>query len=79
MRAMTDHAHIGLTASWYLNADGCESQSNLSHTYYTNDSDDAVHKFNYDGVKFDSQTHGPDHNISRDGRGAERHGQGGHD
>lgn len=66
MRAMTDHAHrLGLTASWYLNADGCESQSNLSHTYYTNDSDDAVHKFNYDGVKFDSQMHGPDHNISR--------------
>ena len=49
MRTMTDRAHsLGLTASWYLNADGCESQSNLSHTYYAHDSNDAVHKFNCD-------------------------------
>lgn len=55
LRAMTDHAHtLGLTASWYLNCDGCGAVRGAP-THYTPDSDDAVTKFNFDGVKFDSQ------------------------
>jgi hypothetical protein len=64
LRAMTDHAHrLGLTASWYLNCDGCGAVRGAP-THYTPDSDDAVTKFNFDGVKFDSQSGGPDHSIA---------------
>lgn len=62
---MTDTAHsLNLTASWYLNADGCTvNESTVGPTYAT-DSADAV-AYGFDGVNFDTQRGGPSHNITR--------------
>ncbi len=62
---MTDTAHmLGLTASWYLNADPCPGakEKAVGPTYDTDAAD--VFKYGFDGVKFDSQAGGPSHNIT---------------
>ncbi len=64
LKKMTTKAHsLNLTASWYLNQDGCTGAKEPFVTY-TEDSSDAV-KFGFDGVKFDSEVGGPMHNITR--------------
>lgn len=60
---MNDMAHaLKLTTSWYLNADPCNG-TREKHVTYQPDSQDAV-KYGFDGVKFDSEIHGADHNIT---------------
>ena len=64
LKKMTTKAHaLNLTASWYLNQDGCTGAREPFVTYVP-DSDDAV-KYGFDGVKFDSERGGPMHNITR--------------
>lgn len=63
-REMTGVAHrLNLTASWYLNADGCTVNESLVGPTYDTDSADVI-KYGFDGVKFDSQRGGPSHNIT---------------
>lgn len=63
-RQMNHEIHtVNITSSWYLNCDGCESFCHLSNHYYTPDANDAA-RFDFDGVKFDSQAGGPDSNIT---------------
>eukprot|EP00041_Stephanoeca_diplocostata_P026334 m.708418 g.708418 ORF g.708418 m.708418 type:complete len:1023 (-) comp22938_c1_seq8:248-3316(-) len=62
--AMNHAIHqFNVTSSWYLNCDGCESKCHLSEQFYTPDANDAV-RFDFDGVKFDTQVGGPDGNIT---------------
>ena len=62
---MTDTAHaLNLTASWYLNADGCTVNESMVGPTYATDSADAV-ACGFDGVKFDTQRGGPSPNITR--------------
>jgi hypothetical protein len=64
LAAMNTKAHsLNLTSSWYLNQDGCKGEKEPFVTY-TEDSQDAV-KYGFDGVKFDSEVHGPMHNITQ--------------
>lgn len=64
LAAMTAYAHaLGLTAGWYLNCDGCEGETKLTSTHYVSDSEQAA-AFGFDGVKFDDQAGGPNHNIT---------------
>lgn len=68
---MTGHAHsLGLTASWYLNCDQCGLDSRnitpsaATEAWYQKDAEQAA-RFNFDGVKFDTQPGGPNWNISK--------------
>lgn len=64
LRDMNSHAHsLNLTSSWYLNADGCAGETRLTATHYMQDAKDAV-ALGFDGVKFDTQPGGPNHNIT---------------
>jgi len=65
MNDMTATAHsLKMTASWYLNNDPCNgTKEQAVGPTYTQDSSDAL-KYGFDGVKFDSQAHGPSHNIT---------------
>lgn len=60
---MNTRAHeLNITTSWYLNSDGCTGGKE-PFTTYTTDAADAV-MYGFDGVKFDSEPGGPDHNIT---------------
>ena len=67
LAGMVTHAHdLNLTASWYLNADGCPG--NLERAAFPNgtyvaDANMAA-ALGFDGVKFDTQRGGPSHNIT---------------
>ena len=65
---MTAAAHaLNLTASWYLSADGCKGAAEKAAwprgTFATDAADAAA--FGFDGVKFDSESGGPVHNITQ--------------
>ena len=65
-RGMTDTAHsLNLTASWYLNADGCNGTKEwaVGETYDTDAAD--VLRYGFDGVKFDTEMGGPNNNITK--------------
>lgn len=67
LRNMTRKAHaLNLTASWYLSADGCNGaieKAAWPHGTFATDSADAF-ALGFDGVKFDTESGGPVHNIT---------------
>jgi hypothetical protein len=67
LAGMVKHAHdLNLTASWYLNADGCpgdlERKAFPNGTYGSDASEAAA--LGFDGLKFDTERGGPSHNIT---------------
>lgn len=67
--AMNRRAHsLGLTSSWYLNCDQCKeaftTDSATTEAWYSHDARQAA-IFEFDGIKFDTQSGGPNWNITR--------------